>query len=272
MKSSISILMAVSKKEFTDHIRNGWIVAVGIAFAVFALLITFAGFGFTGNVGVLQEQSSMFSLINLVIYLAPLLGLLLSYDGIAGEHENGTLNLLRSYPFRTLLLLYGKWMGLSLVLMATLFVGMVFPSSIAIYQGHSLFSWVILFCTSAWIGIVFNAIALMFSTIVLERRKLIAISIGIWLLFVVLFDLAVIGLIVLTEGDVAVDVVNLLFYLNPTSLYRLISIELIMDSSMIEQLGLAGQIPSLAMLMGSMLLWTVLPIMIASWRLRNLNS
>ena len=270
--SSVSVIQAISKKEFVDHLRNGWIVAVGIAFAIFSLLITFAGFGFTGTVGVGSEQATLFSLISLVIYLVPLLGLLLGYDAVAGEHEGGTLDLVRSYPFKTVLLLYGKWLGLFLVLATTLMVGFSIPAIVSIIGGHTLQAWLLLSLTSVWIGVIFTSIAIMFSVLILDRGKLIAIAIGVWLVFVVLFDLGVIGLVVATEGDVPMHLVNLLFYLNPTALYRLLSIDLIMDQAMIEQLGLMGQIPPTSVLLASLTAWAVVPTAIAAWRIRVLGK
>lgn len=270
--SSLNVLQAIARKEFVDHLRNGWIIAVGVAFALFALLITFAGFGFTGTVGVGQEQGTLFSLISLVIYLVPLLGLLLGYDAIAGEHEGGTLDLVRSYPFKTVLLLYGKWLGLFLVLAATLIVGFSIPGGISIMGGHSLKAWLLLSLTSIWIGVVFTSIAVMFSVLILDRGKLIAIAIGIWLLFVVLFDLGIIGLVVATEGDVPMHLVNVLFYLNPTALYRLLSIDLIMNPAMIEELGLLGQIPPTPALIAALAAWALVPTAIAGWRIRRLGK
>ena len=268
----MSVLPAIAKKEFVDHLRNSWIIAVGVAFAIFSLLITFAGFGFTGNVGVGPEQTTLFSLISLVIYLVPLLGLLLGYDAIAGEHEGGTLDLLRSYPFRTVLLLYGKWLGLFAVLATTLIVGFSVPAGISIFAGHTVQAWLLLTLTSVWVGVIFTSIAIMFSVLILDRGKLIAIAIGIWLLFVVLFDLGVIGLVVATEGDVPMHLVSLLFYLNPTALYRLLSINLIMDEAMIQQLGLLGQIPPTAALVAAMTAWVAVPTIIAGWRVRVLEK
>ena len=270
--STFTILFSIARKEFIDHLRNGWIIAVGLAFAIFSFLITFVGFGFTGAVGIGQEQGTLFSLINLVIYLVPLLGLLLSYDGIAGEHERGTLDLLRSYPFKTTLLLYGKWLGLFMVLTTTLIIGLTAPAAISIYSGHTLQAWTLLLITSVWIGAVFISIAIMFSVLILDRGKLIAIAIGIWLLFVVLFDLGVIGILVSTEGNVPMDLVNLLFYLNPTALYRLLSIDLMMDESMIQQLGLMGQIPPTPALIAAITAWTIIPTAIAGWRIRILEK
>ncbi|MFC1684862.1 ABC transporter permease [Pseudomonadota bacterium] len=270
--SSVSVIQAISKKEFVDHLRNGWIIAVGIAFAIFSLLITFAGFGFTGTVGVGSEQATLFSLISLVIYLVPLLGLLLGYDAVAGEHEGGTLDLVRSYPFKTVLLLYGKWLGLFLVLATTLMVGFSIPAVVSIIGGHTVRAWLMLSLTSVWIGVIFTSIAIMFSVLILDRGKLIAIAIGVWLVFVVLFDLGVIGLVVATEGDVPMHLVNLLFYLNPTALYRLLSIDLIMDQTMIEQLGLMGQIPPTAVLLVSLTAWAAVPTAIAAWRIRAMGK
>ena len=171
-----------------------------------------------------------------------------------------------------MLLLYGKWLGLFMVLASTFIVGLTAPAILSIMSGHTFLAWTVLLVASVWMGIIFNSIALMFSVLILERSRLIAIAIGIWLLFVVLFDLGVIGLVVSTEGDVPMDLVNLLFYLNPTALYRLLSIDLIMDQEMIQQLGLMGQIPPTVALIAALTAWSVVPVAIAAWRIRTLGK
>ena len=120
----MKVVLAIARKEFEDHLRSGWIVTIAAAFAVFALVIAFAGFGSAGTVGAGGQPATLTSLASLAIYLVPLLGLLLGYDGIAGERERGTLDLLLSYPPHPAEILMGKWLGLAGVLMASLLLGL----------------------------------------------------------------------------------------------------------------------------------------------------
>ncbi len=266
------VLITIAQKELLDHLRNGWIITVAIAFALFALLISFAGFGFTGSVGLADEQGTVFSLISLAIYLVPLLGLLLGYDGIAGEQERGTLDLLRCYPFKSILLVYGKWVGYICVLSITLTAGLAVPAVLSVIGGHQFVSWMLLLLCSIWVGVIFISLAVMLSALIMDRSRLIAINIVLWLLLAVLFDVGIIGLLVYTEGDLPESLLGMLFFLNPTSLFRLLTMALLLDDAMISQLGLIDQLPSIISLCIGLLLWTIIPIFIAGWGMGRLKQ
>jgi Cu-processing system permease protein len=162
-------VFTICRKEFEDHLRNGWIVAIALAFGLFAFVIGIAGFGFTGKVGGVDSEATIVSLTSLVLYLIPLLGLLLGYDGIAGEHEQGTLDLLRAYPIQPTELMVGKWMGLGAVLAAILAAGLALPAILAMANGHALMPWLAFASLSVWLGLVFIALALWLSTLATQR-------------------------------------------------------------------------------------------------------
>ena len=63
------------------------------------------------------------SLINLVLLIVPLMGLTLGALSLAAEREKGTLLYLLAQPVNQLELLLGKFIGMSLALMATLTLG-----------------------------------------------------------------------------------------------------------------------------------------------------
>ena len=88
----------LAMKEFRDRLRNRWVLAVALVFAVFSLVITYAGGAQQGAVGVRSLEFTITSLVSLVIYLVPLIALLLGFDAIVGERERGSLDLLLAYP------------------------------------------------------------------------------------------------------------------------------------------------------------------------------
>ena len=166
----------IACKEFEDRLRNGWILAISLAFAVFALVIGVSGFGVAGIVGATNSEATIISLTSLVLYLIPLLGLLLGYDGIAGEQEQGTLDLLRVYPVQATDLVLGKWLGLGIVLSVVFILGLAIPAGLAVASGHALLPWLVFAGLSIWLGAIFIALALWLSTLATQRGTVLGLA------------------------------------------------------------------------------------------------
>lgn len=86
----------IAAKEYRDRIRNRWVLAVALIFALFALAIAYFGSAQQGEVGFRGIDVTVASLVSLVIYLVPLIALILGYDAIVGEKERGSLELWKS--------------------------------------------------------------------------------------------------------------------------------------------------------------------------------
>ncbi len=99
-------------------------LAVALVFAVFSLVITYAGGAQQGAVGVRSLEFTITSLVSLVIYLVPLIALLLGFDAIVGERERGSLDLLLAYPITRGELLLGKYLGLALAMTLAMLAGL----------------------------------------------------------------------------------------------------------------------------------------------------
>ena len=91
-------ILTVAAKEFRDRIRNRWVLAIALVFAVFSLVIAWFGGAQQGQVGFRSIEFTIASLVSLVIYLIPLIALLLGFDAIVGERERGSLGLLLALP------------------------------------------------------------------------------------------------------------------------------------------------------------------------------
>jgi len=267
----MSVVLAIARKEFADHLRNGWMLSLAAAFAVFALAISLVGFGFAGAVGPAEQETTVVSLTSLAIYLVPLLGLVLGYDGICGERERGTWDLLLAYPLSAVQVLAGKWLGLCAVLAVTLALGLAAPAALALAGGGGPGAWLVLLATAAGLGAVFVALALLLSAMARERGRILGLALGLWLLLVVLYDLGLIGLLVATGGDLPVGLVQGLLLLNPTSLFRLLTLQAVLAPAALAQLGLEAATTPLPALAAALALWAVAPLVLAAWRLRRLD-
>ena len=255
--------LLIARREFMERLKNGWIVAIAVSFMLFAVIISLAGMGFTGTIDQADQEITLLSLVSLAIYLVPLMGLVLGYDSISGEYEQGTLDLLHSCPVSPGQILFGKWTGLSLVLMFALTAGMIVPVAISAYKGHDIVPWIGFLFLSMWLGIIFITLSLMLSTTLWSRGRLLGLVIGLWLVFVILFDVVLIGILVATEGNISSTLVNTIFFLNPTSLFRFVVIQSLFDQATMTQMGFGSHIPSIIALITALVVWTLAPLWLA---------
>ena len=98
--------------------------------------------------------------------------------------------------------------------------------------------------SSILLGAVFIAIGYLVSALVRERATAAGIAIGVWLLLVVIYDMALLGLLVVDQGRlISAQVLSGLLLLNPTDVYRLFNLAGTANVSMFSGMtGLADTI------------------------------
>ena len=106
----------IARKELSDGLRNRWLLAISLLFAVLAVGIAWLGAAASGQLGFTSIPATIASLASLATFLMPLIALLLAYDAIVGEDEGGTLMLLLTYPLGRGQILLGKFVGHGLIL------------------------------------------------------------------------------------------------------------------------------------------------------------
>lgn len=265
-------IWTIAAKEFRDRIRNRWVLAVALVFAVFSLVIAYFGGAQQGVVGFRSIEITIASLVSLVIYLIPLIALLLGFDAIVGERERGSLDLLLSLPITRLELLLGKYLGLAAALTASMLGG--FGVVIALLFGQidsrGLFHFIGFMFSSVLLGLAFLSLAVLLSVIARDRTRASGLAIAAWFFFVLVFDLLMLGLLVGTGGRVGGDAFTWLLLLNPADVFRILNVFSLEDVRTLY--GLASIVPPALgnpLAMGAvMLVWIALPLMIAKWRFK----
>jgi Cu-processing system permease protein len=117
--------------------------------------------------------------------------------------------------------------------------------------------------SSALLGGVFVAIGYLISTLVRDRGTAGGIAVGIWLFFVLLYDMALLGGLVADQGRmVTADVLNALLLLNPADVYRLLNLTATPDVSVFAGVAGLGAHTGLgpAVLVGALVVWMVVPL------------
>jgi Cu-processing system permease protein len=265
-------ILIVARKEIQEGLRNRWVLATTLLLAALALTLTFLGSAPTGNVGVRPLDVVIVSLSSLTIFLLPLIALLISHDAVVGEMERGTMLLLLSYPVARWQVMLGKFVGhLSILAFATLLgYGAAAAALAATGADIDAESWTAfgsMVASSILLGAAFIAVGYLVSALVRERGTAAGIAIGIWLLFVLIYDMALLGALVVDQGrTISGGVLNALLLLNPTDAYRLFNLTSSGNVSAFS--GMAGVAQNATLsplaLIATLAAWALVPLGLAA--------
>jgi len=263
----MKMLWILAAKELRDGLRNRWIAAAIIVLGTLALALALLGSAPTGSVKASAMDISVISLASLSVYLIPLIALMLSFDALVGEFERGTMMLLLTYPVKRWQVIMGKFLGHVLILFIAIFAG--YGGAILILTfvtGASLDGWqayVSMMASSLLLGAIFIALGYLVSVLVKERATAAGTAIGLWLVFVVLYDLLLFGLLLVDESQlISQQLFSMLMLISPTDTYRILNLS--MFDGVSQAAGIAG-IASEAGLSGTLLisvllLWIAAPL------------
>jgi len=226
----MNAVLTIAHKELKDGVRNRWIVAITLVFALLSVGISWFGAAGAGVVGFTSLPNTIVSLASLAVFLIPLIALLMAYDAIVGEDEDGTLLLLLTYPLSKGQLLLGKLLGHGTIMGLSTLLGfgasaitiILFAENVdtnAVLQAFSSFV-----ASATILGCVFLAFAYCISAWVSEKSRAAGGALLFWFLFVLIFDLALLCILVATEGQFHPDLFPFLLLLNPTDVFRLINL------------------------------------------------
>lgn len=201
----------IAVKEFGDRFRSGWVVACVLLWLGAIGLTSFLGLLQIGHLGVQGYERTVISLLNLVQYLVPLLGLLVGHDLIVSEMEEGTLRLVLAGSVSRARLLFGKFFGGCLTLAVPLLLGFVIAGTVIGLSAndHSIALFLRLAGSGLVLGILFLGIGLMISTFARTRVQSLVLALLSWCLAVFVFDLVALGLMVSTKSSVAAQEIEM---------------------------------------------------------------
>jgi Cu-processing system permease protein len=269
----VNNIVIIARKEIQEGLRNRWVIAVTLLLASLALTLSFLGSAPTGNVGAGRLDIVIVSLASLTIFLVPLIALLLSHDAIVGELERGTLLLLLSYPVARSQIVFGKFLAHILILSFATLLGYGAAGLALVVAGTptTADSWTAfgaMIGSSILLGSVFTAIGYLVSATVSQRSTAGGIALGVWLFFVIIYDMGLLGAIVSTKGvGFSAGLLSMLLMANPTDAYRLLNLGSETAGSVSALSGLAaGSKLSPTVLMASLALWVAVPLSLAMLR------
>lgn len=264
-------ILIIAAKEIREGMRNRWVLATTVLLATLALTLTFLGSAPTGNVGASRMDVVIVSLSSLTIFLVPLIALLISHDAIVGEVERGTMLLLLAYPVGRSQIVFGKFLGhIAILSFATICGYGTAALALALMGGASVLegwlSFISMTASSVLLGAVFVAIGYLVSALSSERSTAGGVTIGIWLFFVLIYDMALLGGLVAAQGrSLPGGLLDFLLLANPTDAYRLLNLGSGGAAALSGMGGLAkNSILTGGVLLAALCAWTIVPLGLAS--------
>jgi Cu-processing system permease protein len=265
-------LCVLAGREIRDGVRNRWVMAATSLLAALALALAFLGSAPIGEVGAAPLEVVVVSLASLAILLLPLIALLLSFDAVVGEAERGTLLLLLASPVLRWQVVLGKFLGQSAIMAVATVLGFgVAALTVAARAGapdaEAAGAFALLIGSSVLLGAAFIALGLLVSVLVRERQTAAGAALGLWLVFAVLYDLALLGTLVADGGQhITPALLEVLLLINPADAFRLLNLTGFEGLQVLSGMaGLASEVaPPMTALAGALVLWIALPLLFAT--------
>lgn len=255
---------AIAWKELLDKLRNRWVIIVGLTFMLFTLSIAYLGAAPAGLTGFRRIDTTVASLTSLVTFFIPLMSLTLGGGIIAEERERGTLEIFLASPVSAMEFIAGKFSGLLMALAIALVAGLGLAGGLLALKSGIETLWIFarFVFNSLVLSIIFLSISFFISIAFYERTKVIALTVFLWLFYTILYDLGLIGVVLLTKGEIGINLFSALLLLNPVDVYRLLNFISIGEFKIVVGLAsveFSGYINT-PMLLLIALLWTVVPL------------
>ena len=264
----ISRTLATAGSEARIALRNRW-VAISVAMmALFALVLSAAGSAPTGTLGSDKLSVTVASLTSLSVYLVPLMALLMSFDAVAGEVERGTLPLLLTYPTSRSEILLGKLAAHLAILALAVTIGYGVAALVAIYADPAAIAglpalWRLIW-SSVLLGATFLGVGYATSSIARRPSGAAGLAIGLWLVAIVLYDLALLAAVVADNGGwFTTSVFPFTLLANPADAFRLFNLAASQATSAASGISAAANAIPAWQSLSSLILWPALALALA---------
>jgi Cu-processing system permease protein len=272
-----SPLLLCARQELLLAVRSRWTQIFALVFAGLSLAVASSGYILTGGYGVQDFARTAASLVQLVVLLVPLASLLMGT--LALTPERGASELLYSQPVPRSAILLGKLLGLFEALAAAQALGFGAAGLLIFSQagGAGLGTFLLLALGSLILTAVFLGLAALLAAGAPERgrARVLALALVVWFAAVVVFDVAALGLASLLPSGFASRVLILAVLLNPADAVRTGALLAAEGTAAFGAASLAflrftrGTLGAGLLITGSLLLWLVVPTLLAIARLRR---
>lgn len=215
-------IITVMKREVRLGFRNPWsytFLGLFLVFMLSLLLINAQGYtsGYSGITGLL---------INLTLYLLPLITLMLGSFSLTGEKEDGSAQLLYTYQLSSNSLLIGKFLGVLIVLITIITIGFAVTGLVSslFSGGFAVDTYLLLFFFAVCLIFTYLSISFLIGAIAKNRWQALTYVIAVWFFSIIGW----VPILIASLGQLPYmwvkPILTLLTFLNPAEWVRIYTV------------------------------------------------
>lgn len=271
----INAVRTIARQELVVSIRNRWTLVFASVFGVLVLSISYFGLVTGGAVGFQGFARTSASLLNMVLYIVPLVSL--TMGTLSFTSEKSSSELLFAQPITRGEILLGKLLGLFVSILTAMLIGFgiggIVIASQAGTEGSMRYPGLVGF--SLLLALIFLSLSAFISTLCRRKTKAFGVALFVWFFFVLFYDLLVIGLaFVLKEHAANLFIFGSLFG-NPVDMMRVASLMTLNGTDIFGPGGaallrfLGGERLSVTLLVTALSFWAIAPLVGAQKLLKH---
>lgn len=269
------VIAQVARQEFVINVRNKWTAIFAVVFGILVVGLSSVGVLAEGFSGMQNFTRTSASLLNLVLYLVPLVALTMGTLSFTGDR--GAMELLFSQPLSRAEILCGKLLGVFWSMALSTIIGFTLAGAVVVAStgGEGLGRYVAFVVLSLGLSLIFLSIALLTSTLSRRTSKAFGVALFLWFFFVLFYDLLALAGSLMFRGPSASTFLFLSLFGNPVDMVRVATLILIDNVTIFGAAGAAmlryfgGPVLSLALLAAALLVWTFAPMILAARLMRR---
>lgn len=268
-------IITIARQELVINIRNRWTLTFAAVFGVLALGISYFGLATAGAIGFQGFARTSASLLNLVLYLVPLMALTMGALSFTSEKSAGQL--LFSQPITRTEVLLGKLVGLFASIFTSTVIGFGLAGLIIAMRAGTAgaMRYPIFVGFALLLALVFLSLAAMISSLCQRKSKAFGVVLFLWFFFVLFYDLLVIGGAFWLKERAANRFIFLSLFGNPVDMARVGSLLALDGKEIFGAAGaalvrfLGGETLGMFLLLIVLLAWIVVPIFFSQRALKR---
>ena len=193
-----------------------------VLFCVMTLALSFFGLAGQRAAGFQGFARLGASLLNLVVYVVPLIALMIGTTEVTGRRHNLAVTL--AQPVSRGEVLLGSYLGVAAALVAALAIGLGAAGVLIAMQTSTaaLTGFVMLAVVGVAMLLAYLSLAFLLGVVFLDRLRAMAAAVVVWFVTVVGYDLAVIGASALFKGVALKTILLPAILLNPVDIGRVL--------------------------------------------------
>jgi Cu-processing system permease protein len=270
-----SAVFTIARQELTINMRNKWTLIFAIVFGALVTGISYFGTmteGFSGMQGFTRTSASI---LNLVLYIVPLVALTMGTLSFTGD--KGSMELLFSQPVSRSQIQLGKLLGLFASISVSTLAGFLLAGAIIVNSSGTdgLAPYAAFVLLSLLLSLVFLSLSVLVATMNSRKSKAFGMALFLWFFFVLFYDLLALGGTFLFKGESANLFLFSSLFGNPVDMVRVASLIFLDDVTVFGAAGaallrfLGGGVASVSLLTLALAGWTVIPFLISRRMLRR---